>query len=103
MSYTKGPWKVKSDRYHYDTMSDVVGGEYNPLRKPFSQLHVAVGGFSDVPEQEANARLIAAAPELLEALQNLLSVLPDVNISHPSARASHEAWKVIAKATGKSS
>lgn len=43
-------------------------------------------------EQEANARLIASAPDLLEALQGL--VLPINNKAHNAARAA------IAKAIG---
>ena len=44
----------------------------------------------------ANARLIAAAPELLEALQGLLNALPSAT-SHPAIKA---ARATIAKAIG---
>lgn len=43
---------------------------------------------------EANARLIAAAPELLAALQNILAANPDL------AEVADEARAAIAKATG---
>ena len=58
--HTPGPWVAQTDPCHYDTLSDVVGGDGN--------LFVSVGGKASWQEQEANARLIAAAPELLEAL-----------------------------------
>ena len=45
---------------------------------------------------EANANLIAAAPNLLEALQSLLNALPSAT-THPAIRAARAA---IAKATG---
>lgn len=45
-------------------------------------------------KHEANARLIAAAPELLAALQNILAANPDL------AEVADEARAAIAKATG---
>ena len=45
---------------------------------------------------EANARLIAAAPDLLEALRSLLDALPSAT-THPAIRSARAA---IAKATG---
>lgn len=68
--HTPGPWEIESDPWHYDTLSFVVGGaKVDDKRCIQRQLGVSVGGFAAPPEQEANARLIAAAPELLEALQ----------------------------------
>lgn len=50
-------------------------------------------------QQEANARLIAAAPELLEALQGILSCV-SVRIDDPRIEKFDAARAAIAKATG---
>jgi hypothetical protein len=57
MSYTPGPWKVKTTDYagRYVLFNDIVRGR---VPKDFGD------------EDEANARLIAAAPDLLEALKD---------------------------------
>lgn len=70
-THTPGPWTLKSDPFHFDTLSSIVGGETKgeSMRFPSHELHVEIGGFADFKRQEANARLIAAAPELLDALQ----------------------------------
>jgi hypothetical protein len=54
-----------------------------------------------LPDREANARLIAAAPELLVALEGMLRLMHAVSAKH------HELWDecniaraAIAKATG---
>ena len=58
--------------------------------------------------QEANARLIAAAPDLLEALQDMLSGWKYIRETHGDLygvgwdRAQEKAEKAIAKATGES-
>ena len=59
------------------------------------------------PENEANAHLIAAAPELLEALQSFAKVM-DESCDYPDTsgelqrlcEAANEARAAIAKATG---
>ncbi len=64
--HTPGPWAVDIDLWHYGIASTVVAGsERNTF--PFRDLLVQVGG-TDVERQEANTRLIAAAPDLLRLL-----------------------------------
>ena len=62
--HTRGPWIAcrHGDYGDYDGKCRVILGEGGDIRT------AVVLGF-DTPENEANARLIAAAPDLLEALQ----------------------------------
>lgn len=69
--HTPGPWTVEIDRWHYDTASTVVAGAERPTF-PFRELLVQVGG-TDLGRQEANTRLIAAAPELYEACELMMT------------------------------
>ena len=65
--HTPGPWRIDSK-----DDSHVVAG-HGP-----ATMSVAVASFSGVSpddEDKANARLIAAAPDLLEALEELENVL----------------------------
>jgi hypothetical protein len=54
--WTKGPWKLKRDPSHFDSLSSVYAGEQNVAE---------IAGTFD--EQEPNAHLIAASPELYTA------------------------------------
>ena len=53
-------------------------------------------------QQQANARLIAAAPELLEALQWLVDLMPDPELDNDAVQRAQviKARDAIAKATG---
>ena len=92
--HTPGPWRVTYDgtayfvQEHLKTEVLSVDEHGNPCE--WSK------------EREDNARLISAAPELLEALimccQSMSSVLPDFN---PFDQAAYDkARAAIAKATG---
>jgi hypothetical protein len=85
MSYTKGPWIASENVYADAGMAGAV--EVCFVNKEF----VA---------HKANAKLIAAAPELLEALENLVELLETYGMdtgNHfgPGIRQAHKA---IAKA-----
>ena len=69
MKHTPGPWKVGS-KYPTDIYADRAGHAIAQTCNP------QVDG-----ECEANARLIAAAPELLLACQNLMMALDDSDMS----------------------
>lgn len=87
--FTPGPWKVVEDSYG----NTVVTGKGMVVE--IGLEHIAkVGGLA---EHEANARLIAAAPELLEALINLRD-----NFDYPPA-AYEVILNAIAKAEGRES
>jgi len=90
MKHTKEPWELSDDGFIYSG--------YVRIADPHcSQL--------DINEREANAKLIAAAPELLEALQDLVEdVLSYSGGSDEFTREDAEdlvkdAIKVIKKAT----
>lgn len=103
MNHTPGPWRIKGTNYGY-TNKDVLGpphrdgGDYSPIC---------------TADNEANARLIAAAPELLEALKGMnhmggderggYCICPRQDGSAPDERHATicvDARKAIAKAEG---
>ena len=94
--HTPGPWKAIRDPCHYDTLSTVIGGLHEKRRGLEHQLIVQVGGW-DVDQQEANTRLIAAAPELLEALESIMEFDGPRLLGATGASLARAA---IAKATG---
>ena len=76
MPHTPGPWAVSQDALWF--------AEGPSVRTP--ARHIA-RMWGDTPEDQANARLIAAAPELLEALRAIVegpnnSHLADDQLAH---------------------
>src|SRR3546814_17259688 len=71
--HTPGPWKAVTDPFRFNTLSTVVGGGHaeKGLQSAMRAMIVEVGGYAHWQEQEANARLIAAAPDMLAALNTL--------------------------------
>lgn len=87
---TQGEWKILGDLY---TVSDDDGWP----------VAITALGMRDADECLANARLIAAAPDLLVALKRLSSKANfDGYDDHPEGCGCciHEALAAIAKATG---
>ena len=69
---TPGPWyAVKNDHYLDIKVAD---GKYD---QAFASTHANAEMGMTKKTEEANAQLIAAAPELLEALQDALSEIED--------------------------
>ena len=73
IEHTPGPWELTVDPCHYDTMTSIHGGPAEIRGKgiEWRQMMVEVGGYADPSTAEANARLIAAAPDMLEALDRV--------------------------------
>lgn len=93
-THTPGPWAV---REHW---ADEGSFEVYPTRggdpdfgKWSALAEIPEYGPDDAPEAEANAHLIAAAPDLLRTLQ-------DIAAYYPNSWAADRANEVIAKATG---
>lgn len=94
--HTPGPWVVTP---HPDTHVDVFGvGEIMDDK----EMQYALSHTFCYQNAEANARLIAAAPELLEALKDLIGWVPGGVHFHTDApqKAVERASAAIAKATG---
>lgn len=93
--HTPGPWSVRFDFVVQATSFD--GGRLVPVAQPY-------GVNSDGTDLFANARLIAAAPELLDALQGLVKELSDSDDEGliENAEPMIAARAAIAKATGAS-
>lgn len=87
-----GPWFVSEG---WDVESRVTGN-----------MVAAVAGIEPSTEDRANANLIAAAPELLEAIQDMLSGWKYIRQTHGDLygvgwdRAEQKATEAIAKALG---
>ena len=71
--HTPGPWSVRIDRDKYDSSRDVIRVRAEEDRNhPQGPLTVSRINQYLADESVANARLIAAAPDLLEALRVML-------------------------------
>ena len=97
---TPGPWEIKPeevDRPYIRIRGTRLGGRFkvaNVLSPNYDGVH-----HREADETRANARLIAAAPELLEALQGLLIRVADDEEYGPE-HAITIARAAINKATG---
>jgi len=92
--HTPGPWTIDDTREYLDKACVRHNG-------------IVVCSFLDrcgfAKEGKANARLIAAAPDLLEACKRLLAVVEQLTLDSPLISDGHTAAKharaAIAKAT----
>lgn len=94
-AHTPGPWRV----YHapYNQLS--VGTDVEDITGP--DFEICRFGDTNDSEDEANARLIAAAPELLEALEGAVPFLEaDQRICDFEVAPLTKARTAIAKAKG---
>lgn len=95
--HTPGPWMVAFDatRYAIHQCEEINGVQHRRTPVAFVPKFTKVGTF-DVEEHRMilqDARLIAAAPELLEALRSMLE-------DDDRDEATRKARAVIAKAAG---
>jgi hypothetical protein len=96
--HTPGPWKAVRNASFWEVVTPLPGQTLDQANEYSPSLAYVWGEGEE--QAEANARLIAAAPELLEALKEIVgfwdSIVPGecVNDMHVKARAA------IAKATG---
>lgn len=98
-AHTFGPWVAECDPSHFDTLSTVVAGAKRKSKGIERQMIVQVGGWANWREQEANTRLIASAPELLEACMQAEAAIAGLDFDGcPEALAVIRA--AIAKAQG---
>lgn len=75
MKHTPGPWDVECDPSHFGTMTTIVGGGNRDKFLP-REMMVQVGGYAGMQAAEANARLIAAAPELADLCEMVARLNP---------------------------
>ena len=76
--HTPGPWKVEADGLSVSTVSDFGHDQWARLAVCASDPH---------GHGEANARLIAAAPDLLKALERVLYIRDSLQ-----GNAAAQAW-----------
>ena len=101
--HTPGPWAVHEHGHaNGEQWLSVLHGAWdvthNYASRPGVIADAAHSAMSDATNL-ANARLIAAAPELLEAVQELLADFP-MTYNRNSHEAMRKARAAIAKATG---
>jgi len=89
--HTPGPWRVKDvqpDAWTRQVWTDESHG---------SVMIATTGGI----DKEANAALIAAAPDMYEALEAVRAIIPQHNAGTPWARAADKIHAALAKAEGR--
>jgi hypothetical protein len=118
MGHTPGPWVVREPDAD-ERLADIAEGR-SPEDMELTEVYADDGGqqvcyvMNDTPDEAANARLIAAAPEMLAALRRMREVfeqLADGDWRHHDATyvdqliesdGLHGCDQVIAKAEGRS-
>ena len=93
LQHTPGPWVISGHDIHdRETRFDDSGARVGTTPNAIAQVYLVPVGC-----RESNASLIAAAPELLEALETLL---PLAIHTSPQDVAVHQARAAILKAKG---
>lgn len=89
--HTPGPWKVSRTGEELQISAISTPGYFAVIRGACAGAH---------EQGEANARLIAAAPELLEALEELVGWLAEARLEMGGHIGLDDARAAIAKARG---
>lgn len=92
MSHTPGPWRATQKDHGL-----VIDGP-TPRQDDYAPRWCVCETISNEPEDESNASLIAAAPDLLAALKALFNTGLVREFDSPEEKAAHAA---IAKAEGR--
>ena len=105
--HTPGPWRVKQTGFTYFRDLTILGADWHGEETPVAAaivrnaLHPYGRADKARAEIEANARLIASAPELLSACMSALRALEDNLQPGPMDEDAKEGIRAaIAKATG---
>ena len=93
VQHTPGPWKAYPIEMNH-------GLPYTPVAANTLLAKVYSEAFGDYEQSEANARLVAAAPDLLAALRAMVSAQHSGPISDEMLAAWKQGKSAIAKATG---
>lgn len=88
-SFTKGEWYLQE---YTDAYTNIVRCNNG---KGHETLFIAATPQSNLPESRANARLMSAAPDLLESLKEIISITDRDHIAWVKAKAAIE--KALAK------
>lgn len=83
ISYTKGEWYLQKYTDAYTNIVRCKNGKHETI-------FIASTTQNTSPETRANARLMAAAPDLLEALQEIVSITDRDHIAWVKAKAAIE-------------
>lgn len=102
--HTPGPWELEFRDYAPDSvvvrMTHANGKRHRYLIAGWAETNGSEGWLADAEAMSANARLIAAAPELLEALTDLVLCHSDGGFVKPGGAVLANARAAIASATG---
>lgn len=90
MKHTKGPWQVTPDKCRIQTSEDAPDFEIADCNG---------GAYPDIENIEANARLIAAAPELLEGLKDVFKMMDEQILVRNIEHDHKPEWAVLALST----
>ncbi len=94
MSHTPGPWQVNGSTIEQD---HAAFPETNVVASVYDGRDAPIDGTPD-----ANARLIAAAPDLLEALRIMVELFGETTVDQSEAAVLGAARAAIAKAEAES-
>lgn len=93
-AHTPGPWQVRHVEYG-DNVSENLGVyQCSPHFHEVAYIAYRYLGERDKATEQANARLIAAAPELLDALENLYEAFLEVPPTTPARLYNQKALAV---------
>ena len=98
---TKGEWRYNKNTSYYEIHNNCDfknGSRHLTISCMINKIDEIIEDDSLCLENEANAKLIAAAPELLEALNGLLKVVGGFQLSTWEEELSDMANKAINKA-----
>src|SRR5919201_3936496 len=94
--HTPGPWGVSGEVLNQGL---VVSAPGRRARQIVALVQAEIGYQADpAPEAEANARLIALAPDLLAACRGVLEFLDNGTPIHPGSLLEEELQALVAKA-----